>query len=128
MTSKLKVGILSSCQHSMFSGGLANSTIALLESFKSLDCDVTFLNIQSTEWFDDCKSLKSEFNVVNIKKDEPILFDVMVELVPYFTSETERKKFAKKSIAFHRKNILIATIEYSLYPIINTVMNYDGID
>ena len=128
MTSKLKVGILSSCQHSMFSGGLANSTIALLESFKAIDCDVTFLNTLSSEWFDDCKNLKSEFNVVNIKKDEPILFDVMVELVPYFSSEAERKKFSNKCIAFHRKNILISTIEYSLYPIINTVMNYDGID
>ena len=35
-----KVGILSSCMHSMFSGGLANSTIALLECFKRAGCEV----------------------------------------------------------------------------------------
>lgn len=127
----MKVGILSTCQHSMFSGGLANTTIALLESFKALGCDVTFLNTLTTKWFDDCSNLQNEFRVINIDKDgifEEELFDLIVELVPYFSSEEQRKKFAKKNVAFHRKNVLITTIEYSLYPIINNVMNYNGID
>ena len=90
----MKVGILSTCQHSMFSGGLANTTIALLESFKALGCDVTFLNTLTTKWFDDCSNLQNEFRVINIDKDgifEEELFDLIVELVPYFSSEEQRK-------------------------------------
>ena len=127
----MKISILSSCQHSMFSGGLANTTIALLESFRTLGCDVTLLNTHPTNWFDDCMIMKDVFKVINISKDDKYegeVFDLIVELVPFFNSEKQRKLYAKKNVAFHRKNVLITTIEYSLYPIINTVMNYNGID
>ena len=129
-----KVGILSSCMHSMFSGGLANSTIALLECFKTAGYEVVFLNIHSNEWFDDCKSLQKEYRVVKISKDEEVstfneeVCDLMVELVPYFIKESERKKYAKRSVVFHRKNMLIPTIEHSLYPIITSATNYNGVD
>ena len=129
-----KVGILSSCMHSMFSGGLANSTIALLECLKTTGCEVVLLNIHSNEWFDDCKSLQKEYRALKISKDEDVstfneeVFDLMIELVPYFTSESQRKKYAKRSVVFHRKNILVPTIEHSLYPIITTSSNYSGVD
>ena len=127
----MKVGILSTCQYSMFSGGLANTTISLIELMKTLGNEVTLLNINHTvEWWDDCKKLKENIKVLNISKDslpyeEP--FDLIIETIPFFESESMRKKYGKHFVYFNRHNILIPTIEHSLYPILNVKPNYDGI-
>ena len=126
----MKVGILSSCQHSMFSGGNANTTIALIEMMKMLKYDVTLLNTNNTSWYDDVKLLKEQVNVVNINKDTPPFetpYDLIIETVPFFESETMRKKYGKLFIYLYRSNTLIPLIEHSLYPIINTKSNYDGV-
>lgn len=126
----MKVGILSSCMHSMFSGGVANTTIALLETFKLLGHDAIFVNTYEKDWFEDCKLLEKQIKVLNISKDEDIeeVFDLMIELVPYFKTEKQRRKYSKKNVVLYRKNILINTIEHSLYPIVTTGMNFDGVE
>ena len=75
----MKVGILSSCMHSMFSGGVANTTIALLETFKLLGHDAIFVNTYEKDWFEDCKLLEKQIKVLNISKDEDIeeVFDLI---------------------------------------------------
>uniref|UniRef100_A0A6C0D7M6 Uncharacterized protein n=1 Tax=viral metagenome TaxID=1070528 RepID=A0A6C0D7M6_9ZZZZ len=127
----MKVGILSSCQHSMFSGGNANTTIALIEMMKMLKYDVTLLNTNhSVDWYDDVKLLKTQIQVLNITKDTAAfeeLFDLIIETVPFFENETMRKKYGKQFVYFYRSNILIPFIEHSLYPIVNNKPNYDGI-
>ena len=114
----MRVGILSTCQYSMFSGGLANTTIALYETYKILKCDVVLLNTNSSvEWFDDCKGLHKNINVENINRDTDNYenkFDLIIELIPYFQNENQRRMFSKKNIFMYRKNILIPTI-YSFW-------------
>ena len=115
----------------MFSGGLANTTIAVLETYKFLGYDVTLLNTNSgVEWFDDVKLLKEHTKVLNINRDDTTFdekFDLIIELVPYFKSEAQRRMFSKQNIYLFRKNILIPTIEYSLYPVILEKYNFDGV-
>ena len=66
----MRIGVLSTCQFSMFSGGLANTTIAIIETMKILGNDVVLLNTNSTvEWFDDVKNLKKDISIINISKD-----------------------------------------------------------
>lgn len=127
----MRIGILSTCQFSMFSGGLANTTMAVIETMKILGNDVTLLNTNtSVEWFEDCKLLKEGIKVVNIEKDSGKCeeqFDLVIELVPYFDSEAQRRTFSKKSVFLFRKGILIPTIEHSLYPVILQKYNFDGV-
>jgi GR25 family glycosyltransferase involved in LPS biosynthesis len=127
----MRIGILSTCQFSMFSGGLANTTVALLETMKILGNDVYLLNTNNgVEWFDDCKLLTNTVKVINIEKDSGKCdeqFDLIIELTPYFDSESQRRIFSKKSVYLFRKGILIPTIEHSLYPVILQKYNFDGI-
>ena len=126
----MKIGVLSTCQFSMFSGGLANTTMAIIETMKVLGHDVTLININNNEWYDDVKGLKKEVNIISIQKDSVQSneqFDLIIELVPFFESETQRRIFSKQNIFLFRKNILIPTIEHSLYPIILQKYNFDGI-
>jgi hypothetical protein len=115
----------------MFSGGNANTTIALIEMMKMLKYDVTLLNINSSvDWYVDVKLLKEQITVLNITKDteafaEP--FDLIIEVVPFFENETMRKKYGKNFVYMYRSNVLIPLIEHSLYPIVNVKPNYDGI-
>ena len=115
----------------MFSGGLANTTMALVETFKLLGNDVSLLNTNSgVEWYDDVKLLKKEVNIVNISKDVSEIserFDLIIELVPYFESEKQRRVFSDRSIYLFRKGVLIPTIEHSLYPVILQKHNFDGV-
>ena len=127
----MRLGILSTCQFSMFSGGLANTTIALYEVYKVLGYDVVLLNTNSlVEWFEDCKGLQNTIVVENIDKDISSYenrFDLIIELVPYFENEKQRNIFSKKNIFLYRKNILIPTIEHSLYPVNIGKDNFDGV-
>ena len=127
----MRIGIVSTCQFSMFSGGLANTTMAILETMKVLGNDVTLINTNaSVEWYDDVKALKKEVNVVTIDKTITYYedkFDLIIELVPFFESEKQRTVFSKKNIFVFRKGILIPTIEYSLYPVILQKYNFEGI-
>jgi alpha(1,3/1,4) fucosyltransferase len=115
----------------MFSGGLANTTMAVIETMKVLGNDVTFINTNTNvEWFDDVKGLKKEVTIVTIDKNSSYYenqFDLIIELVPFFESEKQRRVFSKHSIYMFRKGVLIPTIEYSLYPVILQKHNFDGI-
>ena len=123
----MKVGILTTCQHSVFSGGLANTTIVLYEMMKTLEHEVTILNTDK-EWYDDCKSLKEHINMLHITTESNYDFDLVIECVSFFQSEEERKRVGKRFVVFNRHNILLPTIEYSLYPIVNRKNNYDGVE
>jgi GR25 family glycosyltransferase involved in LPS biosynthesis len=116
----------------MFSGGLANTTIAIIELLKLLEHDVYLLNTNnSVSWYDDCKLLKQNIEVINISRDDSTFenkFDIVIELVPYFLNINQRRVFSKKNIFLYRKGILIPTLENSLYPIIQQKINYDGIE
>lgn len=127
----MRIGVVSQCMFSMFSSGVSNNTIAFLELLSNLDHDVSLLNTNSSEWFDDCKSLKDRYKIIQISKDqikfeEP--FDLLIELIPYFDTQEQRAKFGKRSVLLFRKNMLIPIIENSLYPVILQKYNFDGID
>ena len=110
----MKIGVLSTCQFSMFSGGLANTTMAIIETMKVLGHDVTLINTNTNEWYDDVKGIKKEVNIISIQKDSVQSneqFDLIIELVPFFESEAQRRIFSKQNIFLFRKNILIPTIE-----------------
>ena len=123
----MKVGIVTTCQYSVFSGGLANTTIVLYEMMKALGHEVTLLNTMK-DWYDDCKILKDKINMVHITNDYNSDFDFVIECVSFFQSEAQRKQVGKRFVVFNRHNILLPTIEYSLYPIINVKNNYDGVE
>ena len=121
----MKIGILTTIQHSLFSGGLANTTLALVELFTSLGHSVTVVSSSSAEWWDDCSSLKDKFKIVSVNTCEH--YDLMIECVPHYKSALERKKVANISVYLVRKNILIPLIEHSLYPIVDANISYEGL-
>ena len=121
----MKVGILTNIQHSLFSGGLANTTLALVELLEKLGHTTSIVNTSNVLWWDDCATLKDKYNIVHV--DAKVHFDVMIECVPYYKNAADRKAIATVSIYFIRKNILIPLIEHSLYPIIDANIVYDGL-
>ena len=121
----MKVGILTTIQHSLFSGGLANTTLALVELVEVLGHTATIVNTSTSQWWDDCPTLKEKYNIVHV--DAKNHFDLMIECIPYYKNSIDRKAVATVSIYFIRKDILIPLIEHSLYPIVDANIVYDGL-
>lgn len=115
----------------MFSGGHANTSMAIIETMKVLGHDVTLINTNSSvEWYEDVKLLQKEVKVVHIDKNATYYedkFDLIIELVAFFDSEKQRRVFSNESIVLFRKGILIPTIEHSLYPVVLQKHTFDGV-
>ena len=66
---RMRVGVLATAQHSMFSSGVANTTLAIAELMREFGHDVEFVQLVAEKtWWDDCSSLGKQWKVVPIEE------------------------------------------------------------
>jgi GR25 family glycosyltransferase involved in LPS biosynthesis len=128
----MHIGILANIQHSVFSGGTANTSIALSELFSSLGHTTVLLNTQgSGTWWDDCKRIAASHTVQNLREllftppNTP--FDLLIELDTVQLKESERALLARHSVWLCRHTFLIHEMERALYPILTNDRSFKGL-
>ena len=121
-----RIGIMANVEHSMFSAGIANTSLALAELFKGLGHDVTLVNVTKNEWWDDCTSLKGVYTVTHLTDVSGL--DLIVEIDRLMLSAATRKLVATASVLLLRNPFLLQEMEASLYPTTQTAKReYEGL-
>ena len=122
----LRVGIPVNFQFSCFSTGTAQSVLTLAEIYMVAGYTVELiqLNTENVMWWEDVTSLKNIFTV--IKLDDMKEYDLIIES-GINTLPPEKRVFAKKCVWFNRKAAIFHDIEASLYPILPSGRNMEGI-
>ena len=121
-----RIGVLASVEHSMFSAGIANTSLALSELFTALGHTVSLVNLSTGSWWDDCASLKEKHRVVSIADASGL--DLLIEIDRLMLSTEKRKQVAARSILLLRNPFLLQEIEASLYPTTQTARReYEGL-
>jgi len=92
-------------QHSMFSSGVANTSLAVGELFKALGHEVTLVTISDKSWWDDCEGAKADWAVVPVA--DATGFDLLVEIDRMMLPPDKRKKVANTAIWLVRHPFLI---------------------
>jgi alpha(1,3/1,4) fucosyltransferase len=105
-------------QHSMFSSGVANTSLAIGELLKGLGHEVTLVTISDKTWWDDCEGQKGEWSVVSVA--DATGFDLLVEIDRMMLPTDKRKKIANTSVWLVRHPFLISELEASLFPTAQT--------
>ena len=116
----MRIGITTTMQHSVFSGGLHGQAIAMAEALRPFGT-VDLINRTEQTWWDDCESVKAAWKVVPIKDASG--YDLCVECGPPLAS-TER--FATKHV-WITNNFLIREIEQSIFPVMATKRDLSGL-
>ena len=101
-------------EHSMFSAGSANASIAIAESFKGHD--MTLVSLTDKLWWDDCPSAKG-LPVVRLADASGL--DILIE-IDRTTIPTQKRKIAKHSIWVVRHPFILGELESSLFPTTQT--------
>jgi hypothetical protein len=114
----MRIGVLANIQFSMFSSGVANTSIATYEMLSALGHTVELVNMHTAPWWDDCKGLESSFKVVPISDASG--YDILFEIDRLILLEKERKRMAAKSVWILRHTFLVQEIELCLYPLATT--------
>jgi len=110
----------------MFSGGIANTSLALAELFTALGHTVSLVNLSTRSWWEDCTSLKEKHTVVQLADASGL--DLMIEIDRHMLSTEKRKRIAANSILLLRSPFLLQEIEASLYPTTQTAKReYQGL-
>lgn len=118
----MRIGILTSVQHSMFSGGVTNASIAIAESLQGSGHYVDFINYSrgSQQWWDDCTSMKGRIPVVRLPDASG--YDLVIEIDRFIMPPTERRRVGKKSVWIHRHPFMISETENVLFPTETTML------
>jgi GR25 family glycosyltransferase involved in LPS biosynthesis len=126
----MKVGITVDMQHSMFSAGHPNSSIAIAECFQFSGHDVILIHQQpEADWWDDVLTLKSKFKGSMSLNDALTIsspLDLLIE-VSFLISPTNRAKIAKYCVWYNRKPLMFSDIETTAYNCRQTGRNLEGI-
>jgi alpha(1,3/1,4) fucosyltransferase len=115
----MRIGITTLVEFSMFSSGLANTSVAIAELMKGLGHEATLLNVRGKNaWWDDCTPLKGIFKVVHLE-DLPseLHFDILFEICPLSLTSAQRQSLATRSVWVLRKPFVLQEIEQSIYPV-----------
>ena len=111
-----RIGVLANTEHSMFSGGIANTSLAVAELFEALGHEVTLVTVTNQDWWDDCQTLKRKVVALNDVSG----LDLMVEIDRLMLSTEARKRVATNSVLLLRNPFLLQEMEASLYPTTQT--------
>lgn len=115
----MRVGVLATAQHSMFSSGVANTTLAIAELMREFGHDVEFVQLVAEKtWWDDCSSLGKQWKVVPIEEAKG--YDLLFEIDRMTLTTEKRAAMTKKSIWVIRKPFLLQEFEACLFPTIQT--------
>ena len=127
----MRVGITTLIEHSMFSSGIANTSVAIAELMKSLGHDATLLNLRGKRaWWDDCTPLQCVFKVEHVEDlltGSPEPFDLIFEIAPLTLSAAARAALAQRSVWIIRKPFVLQEIEQSIYPLMSQERDLVGI-
>ena len=115
----MRVGVLTLAQHSMFSSGIANTSLAVAELLREFGHDVDLIQVAGDpKWWDDCKGLSKNWNLVSI--DDAKEYDLLFEVDRVTLPADKRKKIAKKAIMVMRKPFILQEMELTLFPTTQT--------
>jgi len=133
----MQIGILANIQHSMFSGGSSNTSLALAELCESLGHKVTLLNIHGqATWWDDCQRLQKSHTVQSLKEvlykiemkelpEKP--YDILFEIDLMMIKEQDRSVLTSNSIWVCRHTFLITELEHGLFPVVVSGRTFKGV-
>ena len=125
----MRIGVTAVVEFSMFSSGLANTTLAIAELMKGLGNDVTIVNLRGKrEWWDDCTPLKGLFKMEHLEESPSIeRFDILFEIAPLQVTAAQRQAIAARSVWVIRKPFVLQEIEQSIYPVMVQPRDLTGI-
>ena len=116
----MRVGVLTTAQHSMFSSGIANTSLAIAELMREFGHDAHLIQMTGRQaWWDDCPSLGKHWKVV--PAEDATDYDIIFEVDRLTLSPEKRKRMGKKFIWIIRKPFLLAELEASLFPTTITI-------
>ena len=102
-------------QHSMFSSGIANSSLAVAELMREFGHEVDLIQtVGNAAWWDDCKSLQGKWRVV--KLDDAKDYDLVIEIDRLMILTEMRKRIAKTCVLVMRKPFILHELEAVLFP------------
>ena len=111
----MRVGVLAAVQHSMFSSGATNTSIAVAELMREFGHDVELIQfVGDKTWWDDCQSLGSQWKVVTMA--EATGYDLIFEIDRMTLSTEVRARICRKSVLVVRKPFLLQELEVALFP------------
>ena len=110
----MRVGVLVSAQHSVFSSGVANTSFAVAEVMRELGHEVELIQMCSGTWWDDCKGLEKAWKVVHV--DAASGYDLLFEIDRMMLTTAKRAAVAAKSVLVLRKPFLLQELESTLFP------------
>ena len=111
----MRVGVLATVQHSMFSAGITNTSLAIAELMREFGHEVELIQMAGTHsWWDDCKSLQKFWKVVSV--EQATGYDLIFEIDRMMLTTEKRREITKQSIWVIRKPFLIHELEANLFP------------
>lgn len=111
----MRIGVVTTVQHSMFSSGITNTSIAVAELMREFGHHVDFIQTSGKQtWWDDCLTLNKHWNVVSV--EDAANYDIIFEIDRNTLSTEVRNRITKKAIWIIRKPFLLSEIEASLFP------------
>jgi GR25 family glycosyltransferase involved in LPS biosynthesis len=116
----MRIGVLAVVQHSMFSSGFSNFSLAIAELLREMGHEVHLLQttLNSKGWWEDCSELKQHWTVVPLSDASG--YDVVFEQDRVQLSSEQRQRITKASILVLRKPFLLNEMEASLFPVEQT--------
>lgn len=121
-----RIGVMANLDHSMFSTGIANTSLAVAELCVALGHTVTLVNVSKGDWWNDCKTLKDSWTVTPVADVSGL--DLIIEIDRLMIPTDMRKRMAATAILLLRNPFLIQEIEATLYPTTHTARReYEGL-
>ena len=115
----MRIGVLTLAQHSMFSSGLTNTSLAVAELMRMLGHDVEFIQVgEKVSWWDDCKTLEKSWKMVSVA--EATGYDLVFEIDRLILTAEKRRQVASQSVWIIRKPFILQELEASLFPTMAT--------
>jgi GR25 family glycosyltransferase involved in LPS biosynthesis len=106
-------------QHSMFSSGVANTSLAVAELMREFGHEVDLIQTAgAATWWDDCKSLAEKWRIVTVADAKD--YDLVIEIDRLMLLEDMRKRIAKTSVLVLRKPFILHELEAVLFPTVQT--------
>ena len=122
----MKVGVSCHFQFSFFSQGSGQTSIAIAETLKAHGFSVSLVGVGPSEWWDDVKTLKNNYDVRMLDSIKEPEFDLFIDIEGVQTAET-RARIAKKSVMLWRKSPILMDMEPTIYPVNAPKRNFEGL-
>ena len=90
----MRIGVVAIPQHSMFSSGGANTSLAIAELFEGLGHEVSLVSLNGQTWWDDCEAAKRP--VVSVKDASGL--DLVIEIDRMMLPKEHRAKIARHCV------------------------------